>query len=156
MTGRHTNSALTTSGGRGFTLIELLAVIVIVSMIAGVTSISLASASDSAQLNATIARWRDLDARARLFARSLGPVTMRLDRQSHTVQLYCDESAELAAQLKLPHGAKARVVAEQPTDVVNFDRLGHSADYDVDVSINERTVHWHVCGLTGWITESRP
>ena len=158
MTRRHAKIAHPNSGGGGggFTLIELLAVIVIVSMIAGVTTISLASASDSAQLNATIARWRDLDARARLFARSLGPVTMRLDRESRSLRLYYDGLAELLSHLTLPRGTNAQIVAQRPTDVVNFDRLGRSADYEVEVSISERTVHWHVCGLTGWITENQP
>ncbi len=154
MTGRCANTRHMTS--RSFTLIELLAVIVIISLTTGIAVVSIATTSESAQLHATVARWRDLDARARIFARSLGPVTMRLKRESQALQLRQDSSGELLAQLHLPEDLGLHLTSEDPSHAIVFDRLGHSPDYDVKLLTRNRTIHWHVCGLTGCITELHP
>ena len=139
-----------------FTLIEVLAVIVIISMVAGVAAFGLAAASDSARLRAAAAQWRDLDARARLFSRSLGPVVMSLDNQSNAVTLHSVESNERLTAVGLPDGVWGRLRVDPPAQSIVFDRLGRSVDYDVEVRTAQRVIHWRVFGLTGLITELKP
>lgn len=138
---------------RGFTLIELLAVIVIISLTAGAVTVGLASANTSSQLQAAVSQWRNLDARARSLSRALGPITMRYQRQRPLVHLSLLESNERLAAITLPRNVSARLVTDRPRDTVLFDRLGRSPDYDVTVTVENRLVAWHVCGLTGYITE---
>ncbi len=142
-------------GGGGFTLIELLAVIVIITLTTGIVTVGLASANTSAQLRGAVAHWRTLDARARTLSRALGPVTMRYEEEPHRLQLSRVESDELLAKIQLPKKVHADLVTEHPTDTIVFDRLGRTADYDVQMMIDDRVVTWHVCGLTGYITEPR-
>ena len=143
-------------GGRSaFTLIEVLAVIVIVSMVAGLATFGLAAASDSARLRAAAAQWRDLDARARLFSRSLGPVVMSFEDPSNAVTLYSVESNERLTAVVLPDGVWGRLRVDPPTESIVFDRLGRSVDYDVEVRTAQRLIQWRVFGLTGLITESK-
>ena len=136
-----------------FTLIEVLAVIVIVSMVAGIATVGLAAASDSAQLRAAAAQWRDLDARARLFSRSLGPVVMSVDDQSNAVTLHSVGSIERLTAVVLPDGVWGRLRVDPPAQSIVFDRLGRSVDYDVEVRTAQRVIRWRVFGLTGLITE---
>ncbi len=140
-------------GGGGFTLIELLAVIVIVTLATGIVTVGLASAKTSAQLRGAVAQWRTLDARARTLSRALGPVTMRYEKEPQRLQLARVESDELLAKIQLPKKVHADLVTEHPTDTIVFDRLGRTPDYDVQMMIDDRVVAWHVCGLTGYITE---
>ncbi len=144
------------SGRSAFTLIEVMAVIVIVSMVAGVATVGLAAASDSARLRATAAQWRDLDARARLLGRSLGPVVMSFDDQRNAVTLHSVESNELLTTVVLPAEVCGRLRVDPPTQSIVFDRLGRSVDYDVEVRTAQRVIHWRVWGLTGLITELKP
>ncbi|MEE9128653.1 MAG: prepilin-type N-terminal cleavage/methylation domain-containing protein [Phycisphaerales bacterium] len=155
MTARSVKLPRGASGGGGFTLIELLAVIVIVTLATGIVTVGLASANTSAQLRGAIAQWRTLDARARMLSRALGAVTMHYEEHSQLLQLSRVESDELLAKIQLPKKVHADLVTEHPTDTVVFDRLGRSADYDVRMMIDDRVVAWHVCGLTGYITEPR-
>lgn len=140
---------------RGFTLIELLAVIVIVTLTAGTVTISLASANTGAQLQTAVSQWRTLDARARTVSRALGSVTMHYQAQHTHVQLSLLDSGEQLAEITLPRKMSARLATDRPTDTVLFDRLGQSPDYDVTVTLENRIVAWHVCGLTGYVTEPR-
>ena len=142
-------------GGGGFTLIELLAVIVIITLTTDIVTVGLASANTSAQLRGAVAQCRTLDARARTFSRALGPVTMRYEEEPQRLQLSRVESDELLATIQLPKKVHAALVTEHPTDTIVFDRLGRSPDYDVQIMIDDRVVAWHVCGLTGYITEPR-
>ena len=153
MTSRSAKFPYVTS--RGFTLIELLAVIVIITLTAGTVSVGLASANTSAQLQAAESRWRDLDARGRTLGRALGPVTMHYEAQHALVQLSLLDSGEQLAEITLPRKASARLVTDRPTDRIVFDRLGRSPDYNVTVTLENRLVAWHICGLTGYITEPR-
>ncbi len=116
---------------RGFTLIELLAVIVIISLTAGAVTVGLASTNTSAQLQAAVSQWRNLDARARTLSRALGPITMRYQVQRPLVQLSLLDSGERLAEITLPRNLSARLVTARPTDTVLFDRLGRSPDDDV-------------------------
>ena len=138
-----------------FTLIELLAVIVIVSLVAGIATVGLASASESAQLHAAAAEWRDLDGRARLFGRSLGPVAMSLNSERSAVMLHVTDSKELLSEVTLPDGTSGQIQTRTPNKTIAFDRLGRSVDYDVELRTGERVIQWRVYGLTGLIGETR-
>ncbi len=144
------------SRARGLTLIEVLAVIVIVSLVAGVATMGLASSTHSARVRAAAAQWRDLDARARLFGRTLGPVVMTLNADRTDVRIHVRGSDELLTEVALPVGVTGRILAEPEPDAIVFDRLGHSVDYDVQLSAGDRIVAWHVYGLTGLIKEGEP
>ncbi len=138
-----------------FTLIELLAVIVIVSLVAGIATVGLASASQIAQLHAAAADWRDLDGRARLFGRSLGPVVMSLNSERNAVMLHAPDSKELLSVVTLPDGTAGQIETRTPNKMIAFDRLGRSVDYDVELRSGERVIRWRVYGLTGLIGETR-
>ncbi len=138
-----------------FTLIELLAVIVIVSLVAGIATVGLASASQSAQLHAAAADWRDLDGRARLFGRSLGPVVMSLNLERTAVMLNVTDSKELLSEVTLPEGTSGQLQTRTPNKTISFDRLGRSVDYEVQLQVGERVIRWRVYGLTGLIGETR-
>ena len=155
MTARTVKFPSGASGGGGFTLVELLAVIVIITLTTGIVTVGLASANTSAQLRGAVAQWRTLDARARTLSRALGPVTMRYDEQPQLLQLSRVESDELLAKIQLPKKVHADLVTEHPTDTIVFDRLGRSLDYDVTATIESHSIAWHVCGLTGYITEPK-
>ena len=141
---------------RGFTLIEVLAVIVILSIVAGVATVGLASATDSARLAGAVSQWRDLDARARLFSRTTGPVVMNLNRDHTMVRLFVVESGELLSQVVLPPEVTGHFRTDQPTDAIVFDRTGGSPDYEVQVKTVDSIVRWYVYGLTGLVKEGRP
>ncbi len=153
MTVRSVNLPNAASGGGGFTLVELLAVIVIVTLTTGIVTVGLASANNSAQLHGAVAQWRTLDARARTLSRALGSVTMGYEEEPQWLQLSRVESDELLANIQLPKKVYADLVTGHPTNTIVFDRLGRSLDYDVTLALENRVVAWHVCGLTGYITE---
>ncbi len=138
-----------------FTLIELLAVIAIASLAAAVATVGLASSSDQAHMQAAAARWRDLDAKARAFARCVGPVVMDLDAEGAVVRVRSAKDRELLSELALPAGTAGRIVVEGSERAL-FDRQGRSADYQVEFGARDNAVRWQVCGLTGWIMETTP
>ena len=144
---------------RGFTLIEVLAVIVILSIVAGVATVGLVSATDSARLAGAISQWRDLDARARLFSRTTGPVVMDLNRDHTIVRLVVVESGERLSRIELPPDVTGHFRTDRPTDAIVFDRTGGSVDYEVQMHTDDGVVRWHVYGLTGQaggIMENKP
>ncbi len=139
-----------------FTLIELLAVIAIGSLVAAVTTVGLASSSDQARMQAAAARWRGLDAKARAFARCVGPVVMDLDTEEALVRVRSVQDRELLSELALPANSAGRIIINGSPGTVQFDRMGRSTDYQVEFGAHDRTVRWQVCGLTGWIVERGP
>lgn len=138
------------------TLIELLAVIVILSLVAGTAIVSLAAAGDSARLHSAVAQWRDLDSRARMLGRSVGPTAMTVDKERNEVSLRAISSNELLAMLALPQDVTGEIGGSSPVDAIEFDRFGRSADYYVELRSSDRAVQWQVCGLTGYVVEGRP
>lgn len=135
---------------RAFTLIELLAVVAIMSLVSGVLTIHLAAETDAARRRAAATAWTDLDARARLYARTGGPVVMTLNAGRTVVRLHRAGSAERLAEVDLPAPGRLTKPA------VLFDRFGHSVDYAAEVTSGARTIRWHVLGLTGQIQEGEP
>jgi type II secretory pathway pseudopilin PulG len=139
-----------------FTLVELLAVIVMISMVAGIATVGLAASSESARLHAAAAAWRDLDARARLFGRTLGPVVMTLSADRNDVRLHVQGSGELLSEVTFAGGVTGRILAEPAVDSVAIDRLGRSVDYDVELRSGDRIMTWRVLGTTGLLKEREP
>ncbi len=136
------------------TLIELLAVIVLMSLVAGLATIGLAAASDHARLRAAAADWRSLDAHARLLARSGEPIVMIVGEDTREIRLDSVESR--LASLALPVGVDVEVAGERDDGPVTFDRLGHSRDYAVSLRLDGRQLGWKVYGLTGFVVETSP
>ncbi len=140
--------------GRALTLIELLAVIVIMSLVAGLATTGLAAASDQARLRAAAADWRTLDAHARLLARSGEPVVMIVDEDAREGRLQAVKSGERLASLVLPPGVDVDVSGEPDEGPVTFERSGRSRDYAVALLVDGRQVGWQVYGLTGYVVET--
>jgi prepilin-type N-terminal cleavage/methylation domain-containing protein len=136
---------------RGLTLIELLAVVVILSMVAGVATVGLSATSDAAGLRAALAGWQDLDARARISARSGGPVTLALDQEQNALVLR--RGAEHLAEFQLPQGVTVHVESSGRPDRIEIDRHGRSIDYEVAITLGERVTRVSVRGLTGVFLE---
>jgi len=136
----------------GFTLIEVLAVIVLLALVAGALTVRLGAVSEASAFRATRASLRDLDARARLFARSTGAVVMRVEDEGRRVVLRRGSGAELAA-VECPQGVTVAFVTQPPAapaTAVTFDRLDRAPDYGLELARAGRSDRWWVCGETGW------
>ncbi len=137
----------------GLTLVEVLAVVLILSLAAGLATFSLAASSEAARLHAAISQWRDLDARARLHGRIREAVTMSLNDEGTAVRLHAIGSPEPLALVELPAGFTGQVRADPDGDSVTFDRRGRSADYQVELIVGNRTMRWQVLGISGLVEE---
>ncbi len=139
---------------RGLTLIEVLGVIVIVALVASVTTVGLAATHERSRLRDTAAQMRDLDGRARLLAATVGTVVVSMADDGRRVELRAGgvERDELLASLEIP----INVTIEVDTDPVIFDRLGRSPDYTVTLEAGQYVERWQVAGLTGHVTERKP
>ncbi len=140
--------------GRAFTLLELLAVIVIMSLVAGLATTGLAAAGDQARLRAAAADWRTLDAHARLLGRSGEPVVMVVDEDAGEIRLDAVKSGGRLAGLALPPGVEVEVTGEPGDGPLTFDRTGRSRDYAVTLGLGGRQLGWEIYGLTGYVVES--
>lgn len=148
-----------------FTLIELLAVIVIASLVTAMGAISMGGVMRQTQFQRTIAALADLDARARMHARSSGAAMLVMfDSERRQVTLtrrglpledpvtrlsVVDVPGEIDLQYDMPH---------QRHTAILFDRLGTSIDYAVEVrdAISARRLEF--AGLSGdvKVTEVAP
>jgi prepilin-type N-terminal cleavage/methylation domain-containing protein len=139
----------------GLTLIELLAVIAILSLVAGVATVGLASSGAAASLHAAESGWKELDARARLLARAEGAMVMSIDDDARVVRLHVAATGERVGVV--PLGAlEAALETAGADDAVRFDGLGRSVDYHARLTGAERGRRWRVAGLTGAIREVGP
>lgn len=140
---------------RGLTLIELLAVVVILAMVAGVAVVNAGSMNASAELRAIARQWQELDARARLHARSDGPVQMHIDSDNRAIRLVSAATNEQLAFIDLPLGTTVRIqiAAAEPASHVTIDRTGRSGDYTASVERNGGKITWTIYGLTGWVKQ---
>ena len=142
------------TNARGFTLLEVLAVIVLVSLVLGVTLPGLGASSALAHQRRAVAEVRDFDARARLHARAGGPVVLALEEEGRVLSLRRWPRGELLARTAWGGDVAVELRDEADDDEVYFDRAGRSADYDVVVRSDERVARWQVAGWTGWIVEA--
>ena len=150
--------ALGLSSSRGlhpaFTLIELLAVIVIISLIAGITMANLAATDDDATLRAAVAAVRDLDQRARIFSQTGEHVTLAPSRTRDALLLKTSRDSETVAAAQMPRGITVHLdLPRTRRETVRFDSFGRSGDYRVVLRRGMDTLVWRVHGLTGVLAE---
>jgi prepilin-type N-terminal cleavage/methylation domain-containing protein len=144
-----------------FTLIEVLAVVTILAIATAAMTVGLASADANARLRAFRADLIDLDARARLFARTEGACDIRFPLEAEqTIVLARLGNEEPLATVTLPHAARveAQATGRDALKIVHVDRSGRSVDYRVTVTMGDLSTAWTVAGLTGWVErqEVRP
>lgn len=138
-----------------FTLIELLAVIIIISLVAGVSSVGLVAGSRQANILAAASDLKNLDAHARIAALTSGTMDLTLKSELDVATLQTREGRVELARVTLPVDCRIELLIDkQPRTVVDFDALGRSADYNLEIGLEEHRIFWAVCGLTGWIVES--
>ena len=139
------------SSSRGFTLLEVLAVVVLLSMVAGTLTVHVGSVSDSARFRAAEARLVDFDARARIFARSEGPVLLAVGEGGRELTLHQARTGAPLLRVDLNERASVALKVEPRQSWVLIDRLGRSVDYELELTTGERTSRWRVAGGSGWI-----
>ena len=122
------------ASSRGFTLLEVLAVVVLLSMVAGTLTVHVGSVSDSARFRAAEARLTDFDARARLFARTEGPVLLTVGDGGHTVTLSQAKTGAALLRVDLGEGTSVALEVEPRQSWVLIDRLGRSLDYELELT----------------------
>ncbi len=144
------------SSSRGFTLLEVLAVVVLLSMVAGTLTVHVGSVSDSARFRAAGARILDFDASARLFARSEGPVLLAVGVEGRGLTLSQVHTGEPLLRLDLGESASVVLAVEPRQSWVLIDRLGRSVDYEIKLTSGERSSHWKIAGVSGWIVPVEP
>lgn len=141
--------------GRGLTLAELLAVVVLLGLVMALGAPRLASSAGAAEMTAFEAAWRDLDAKARLLARSgQSGVTLWLALDQRALVL-CRGEDERVSSAAVPPGMTVALVRsrEQHLTAITFDARGCSPDYALRLGDVNGHLHrtWRVAGLTGWI-----
>jgi type II secretory pathway pseudopilin PulG len=143
---------------RAFTLLELLLVVVLLAGIVVVVAPHLAAA-DATGLRLRFEReLRDLDTRARIQARTGGPVTIGATSDGMAVVLLRAPSGDRLGAVEIPVGT--RVVfherSAQRPGPVRFDAAGLCDDYEVAILTDGATKRRLVSGLTGFSTEKTP
>src|SRR5574342_484054 len=118
-----------------FTLLELLLVIVLLGGMVVVVAPHLATADDAGARLRFERELRDLDARARIEARTGGPVTIGATSDSAAVVLLRARTGERLSQVAVPAGTRVvfhERLASRP-GAVRFDAAGRCDDYEVAI-----------------------
>ncbi|MEW6747692.1 MAG: type II secretion system protein [Planctomycetota bacterium] len=141
----------------GFTLLEMLAVIALLSLVAGFLAPGLVAGHEAASFAATCHLVQELDARARFFARTGGPVLLGVRDEGHLLVLVRAKSGEILSQRRLPKELSVRLT---PEGEKQYDRAGCCADYVVHVRGQGREASFEearlkVAGETGWVQERK-
>lgn len=137
----------------GFTLLELLAVSALLALVASAISLGVSSSTRASQFAAASASLQDVDARARLLARSEGAVLLRIEEGGRRVGVVKAESRERLAEVALPIGMTAWLGSAGASGERLFDCSGRTEDYRVELrGLEGETSAWRVSGATGWIT----
>ena len=139
------------ASSRGFTLLEVLGVVVLLSMVAGTLTVHVASVSDAARFRAAGARLVDFDARARLFARSEGPVLLAVGDGGRELTLSQVHTGERLLRVDLGERASVALEVEPRQSWVLIDKLGRSVDYELELTSGERRSRWRISGASGWV-----
>ena len=136
------------------TLVETLAVVALLGATVAVTIPTLSIVQEDAKSRLLLAHVLDLDQRARLIARSAGPVSLAVSDSE--VQVIDESTEEVLAERAVPAHATARVqVGEAEVGGVLFGADGRAPDYVVEVSVGDQKLRVRISGLTGW-TEDLP
>jgi prepilin-type N-terminal cleavage/methylation domain-containing protein len=141
---------------RAFTLVEVLATVALLALVMSFAMIGLGGAIDEAAMLEAVAAMRDLDARARTAAQSVGSVELHLDGGDAALRVM--HTGEIVARRELAHGGLAGVSDSdgRRLEQVRFDRSGRSADYMVEIAVASHARRLRVAGLTGLVVEERP
>lgn len=134
----------------GFTLLEVLAVVALLSMVTAALTVHLASVSESARFRAAEARLLDLDARARLLARSATTVLLAVADGGRALTLSEVRTGAPLARVDLDEGASVTLEVEPNQSWVLIDRLGRSVDYELELQSGEQKSRWSIAGGSGW------
>ncbi len=148
-----------TGSFRGLTLIEVLVTTVLIGLVAAVLLHSFGDAQhERAAFRALLRELRDLDARARLVARSGEAVELSHDGTSGRVVIRGSGGGSIIAERELPPGATCsiRLKGARSARAIAFDPIGASRDYTLDVEFGQQRARLDVAGLTGWVTQSEP
>jgi type II secretory pathway pseudopilin PulG len=133
-----------------------LAVTALLGLVASLLAGSFGDASDTAKARALVRRLEDLDARARLAARSGSDVTIAIDDQARRVVATRRAEGDLLSEVSLPEETtvELRVGATLRMKAVHFDANGSSSDYAIVLHAAKRDARIDVSGLTGWTRTS--
>lgn len=96
---------------------------------------------------------QDLDARARLAARTSGAMLLSVTERGRLVRLIERDSGRMIRRLELGDDRQLRLFAPGSTDTLDFDATGRSPDYRVVLREGRERFAWRVSGETGWISE---
>ena len=138
---------------RSFTLIEVLAVVVVLSLIAAVSVSSLGNVDTGMQVERAGARLRDLDTRARIYARRHEAVRLLLGAAGSGVAVLPLDSEETILSIEWPPELSVTLAPVRTDSEMVIDRRGCGPDYRVSVTDGRTTLSWSVLGLTGAIIE---
>ena len=143
---------------RGFTLLELLLVVILLGLTVTAVAPQLAAADATGQRLRFTRELRDLDARARVLARTLGPVTLGVAGDGARVLLLDAKTGAVQTAVTVPDAMHVvvREVADGRPGVVHFNAAGQAADYEVLVVVGEVTQRRRVSGITGASMEIAP
>ncbi|MBI4881780.1 MAG: prepilin-type N-terminal cleavage/methylation domain-containing protein [Planctomycetes bacterium] len=145
------------SNASGFTVIELLAVVSLLSLAMVLGATRLGRATDEARFSRALADVLELDARARLLARSGGAVSLQVGDDRARLVLSRARGGALLGSTTLPRDVTVRLTDPATGKMlaeVRFDRAGRSPDYDVEVALEERRVRRSVAGLSGLVARA--
>lgn len=141
---------------RGFTLIEVLVTIVLVSMVTALGVGLLSGSSTAADVIRIEAAVLDADRRARLAARTSGPVDVAFDQRRMALVLVRVGSGERVGQIDLPDGCRVELRTSGGERSPRFGRDGRTRDYLVTIRYRNAAGTSRICGATGLIQESDP
>jgi prepilin-type N-terminal cleavage/methylation domain-containing protein len=142
-----------TSRRRGLTLLELLVTVTLVALATSVVSLRISASGERSRLREAATTLRQMDERARLFAQTLGPIDLILDRDHRTLELRRTETGERLRRSQLPGEIRARLGAPRDVRIIRYDRWGTSSDYDVVLTSGGEQTRWKQLGSTGWILQ---
>lgn len=132
----------------GYLLVELLGAIILIAIAAAVIVPGVVIRSEPSAVNRACAQIADLDRRARIASIADGPVVMALDAEANVLSLTNAHERITAAPIERSVFILDR--DDRPIQRVEFDRLGRSADYTVQIrSDSDRTSVLHIDGFTG-------
>lgn len=142
---------------RGFTLVEVLATVAILGLVMSLGMAALGGVLETAADREAAAIVRDLDARARIAARTLGPAQIVAVDEGHAVAVVVAATGEPVVRRDLPAGRIVRFVDLQghPLAAVAVDASGRSIDHVVELVGARGVARLRVAGITGLVAEDR-
>jgi len=141
---------------RAMTLIETLLVLVLIGLVASLTASAWSTAPAASRLREAESSVLDLDARARLLARRVGPVILELDHRSHQVVLRDTDSAYASIVVSRGIDAGLKDASGRELEQLGFDARGRTSDYELQLTSQAGSRRTRVSGLTGWAEASEP